>query len=186
MAAGFALLCVVVTPILLAQKTPPREEPKSEQKAAATLSREIRHQLLVLPYYSVFDFLTYTVDGSRVTLSGQVLRPTLKTAVESAVKTLEGVDSVTNRIEVLAPSPTDDDLRRSVYRAIYEDVILARYAAETNPPIHIIVKDGNVTLEGSVENAGHKNLAELRTKAVENILSVKNNLVTQPRGNEAE
>jgi hyperosmotically inducible periplasmic protein len=89
--------------------------------------REVRHQLLLLPYYSVFDKLLYKVDGDKVTLMGQVIRPTLKTDAENAVKQIEGVSAVDNQIQVLPVSPTDDQLRRAVYRALYGDPVLSRF-----------------------------------------------------------
>ena len=150
---------------------------KQTEPKAGDLVKEVRHQLVLLPYYSVFDNLGYKVEGSKVTLVGQVVRPTLKSDAENVVKKLEGVSSVDNQIEVLPVSPTDDQLRRSVYRAIYGDAGLSRYGIQAVPPIHIIVKNGNVTLEGVVDNEGDKNLAGLRANGVPNVFSVKNNLV---------
>src|SRR5258708_15620874 len=128
--------------------------PKSVKGDAKTeesqLSREIRHQLIVLPYYSVFDYIAFTLDTDKVTLSGYVLRPTLKAHAEAAVKSLEGVSSVKNLIEVLPKSSTDHDSRRAVYRAIFEDSVLQRYAVPEVPVIHIILRNGEVTLEGAV------------------------------------
>jgi hyperosmotically inducible protein len=141
-----------------------------------SLMREVRHQLLLLPYYSVFDNLMYKVDGDKVTLMGQVVRPTLKSDAESAVKGLEGVSAVENQIEVLPVSPMDDQLRRAVYRAIYGDTVLSRYGWSALPSIHIIVKNGHVTLEGVVDSESDKNLANLRTNGVPNVFSVTNNL----------
>jgi hyperosmotically inducible periplasmic protein len=117
------------------------------------------------------------VDGDKVTLFGQVTRPTLKSDAEAAVKSIEGVSSVVNNIEVLPPSPMDDQIRRAVYRAIYSEPALSRYSIQAVPSIHIIVKNGNVTLEGVVDNETDKNLAYLRASQVPNVFSVKNNLV---------
>src|SRR5271163_2507450 len=102
----------------------PQNEPTSRQ----TLIKEVRHQLLLLPYYSVFDNLSYRIDGDTVTLDGHVVRPTLKADAEFAVKSIEGVTGVVNHIEVLPVSPMDDQLRRSVYHALYGDALLSRYA----------------------------------------------------------
>jgi hyperosmotically inducible protein len=105
------------------------------------------------------------------------VRPTLKSDAEAAVKSIEGLTSVENNIEVLPVSPMDDQIRRAVYRAIYGDPALSRYALSAVPSIHIIVKNGNVTLEGVADNETDKNLAGLRANSVPNVFSVKNNLV---------
>jgi len=171
-------------PALRAQAAPAKRPPKPEETYVTTLAREIHHQLLLLPFYSVFDNLDFTLNGSVVTLRGQVVRPTLKTNAEAAVKSIEGVAAVVNQIEVLPSSPADDDLRNTVYRAIFEDSTLARYAVQSVPPIHIIVKNGSVTLEGSVDSASDKNLAAARAGGV--ILGVKNNLLVQAKGSAGE
>jgi hyperosmotically inducible protein len=150
---------------------------QTEPKAEQNLIKEIRHQLVLLPYYSVFDNLAFKVEGSKVILLGQVVRPTLKSDAEAAVKSVEGVTAVENNIEVLPPSPMDDQIRRAVFRAIYSEPQLSRYAESAVPSIHIIVKNGNVTLEGVVDNETDKILAGLRANGVPNVFSVKNNLV---------
>ncbi|HUI74806.1 MAG TPA: BON domain-containing protein [Candidatus Acidoferrum sp.] len=163
----------VAAPARLQEMPHQRNEQREEQR----LIREVRHQLLLLPYYSVFDNLQYKVEGDKVTLYGQVVRPTLKSDAAAAVKTIEGVASVDNQIEVLPLSPNDDKIRRAVYRAIYFDAALSRYGMEAVPSIHIIVKNGNVTIEGVVDSEADKNLAGLRANGVPNVFSVKNNLV---------
>ncbi len=150
---------------------------RDEAKYRERLIKEVRHQLVMLPWYSVFDNLTYQVEGDKVTLSGQVVLPTMKSDAESAVKNIEGVASVVNNIEVLPVSPMDDQLRRALFRAIYGDSGLSRYAIQAVPPIHIIVKNGSVTLEGVVDNEMDKNLAGLRANQTANVFSVQNNLV---------
>ncbi|HTG72926.1 MAG TPA: BON domain-containing protein [Terriglobia bacterium] len=140
------------------------------------LEREVRHELVTLPYYDVFDNLEYRVDGSQVTLSGQVVRPTLKSGAENVVKNIEGVEKVTNNIEVLPLSPNDDRLRVAIYRAIYGHPALQRYSVRSVPPIHIIVKSGSLTLEGVVANEGDKNIANIQANGVSGVFSVKNNL----------
>jgi hyperosmotically inducible protein len=152
---------------------PQKTEPKAEQN----LIKETRHQLVLLPYYSVFDNLSFQLQGSKVVLMGQVVRPTLKSDAEAAVKSVEGVSSVENNIEVLPTSPMDDQLRRAVFRAIYSEPALSRYALSAVPSIHIIVKNGNVTLVGVADNETDKNLAGLRANSVPNVFSVKNELV---------
>src|SRR5438445_8065891 len=138
--------------------------------------KEVRHELVMLPYYNVFDNLAYRVDGSTVTLMGQVTRPTLKSDAERVVKGIEGVEKVVNNIEVLPVSPNDDKIRIAVYRAIYGQPALQRYAHQAVPPIHIIVKNGNVTLEGVVASEGDKNIANVQANGVPGVFSVKNNL----------
>jgi hyperosmotically inducible periplasmic protein len=155
-------------------------KPASQDEKSA-LSHEIHHQLQVLPFYSVFDNIAFTINGTMVTLTGQVLRPTLKGNAEAAVKSLEGVTVVVNHIELLPASTSDDELRRGIYRAIYEHSALAHYAVQTVPSIHIIVKNGNVALEGNVESPADSNLAGARASGVANVLSLKNNLVVLPR-----
>jgi hyperosmotically inducible periplasmic protein len=138
--------------------------------------REIRHELVMLPYYGVFDNLAYKVDGYNVTLLGQVTRPTLKSSAENVVKDIEGVQKVVNNIEVLPVSPNDDRLRLALYRTIYGHTALSRYALNAVPPIHIIVKNGNVTLEGVVANEMDKNVANIQANSVSGVFSVTNNL----------
>ncbi len=145
-------------------------------KTTDRLVKEVRHELVMLPYYNVFDNLAYRVDGTKVTLFGQVARPTLKSDAEKAVKQVEGVQTVANEIEVLPLSPNDDQLRRALFRAIYSKPQLERYALSAVPPIHIIVKNGNVTLEGVVANEGDKNVAGIAANGVPGVFSVKNNL----------
>jgi hyperosmotically inducible protein len=106
-----------------------------------------------------------------------VTRPTLKSDAEAAVKSIEGVSGVTNNIEVLPPSPMDDQLRHALYRAIYGDTVLSKYGWSSMPSIHIIVKNGHVSLEGVVDSEADKNVAGLRANGVPNVFEVKNNLV---------
>ena len=156
---------------------PQSKNQRSEEKYRARLEKEVRHQLVMLPWYSVFDNLAFQVNGDRVILSGQVTRPTLKSDAENVVKSIEGVTSVKNNIEVLPLSPMDDQLRRAEYRAIYSGPGLQRYGLGSIPAIHIIVKNGNVTLEGVVDSEMDRNLVNLRANQVPNVFSVKNNLV---------
>jgi hyperosmotically inducible periplasmic protein len=141
------------------------------------IAREVRHELVMLPYYGVFDDLAFRVDGSAVTLLGAVTRPTLKSDAENVVKRVEGVTNVVNNIEVLPLSPMDDQIRRAEYRAIYGDPSIGtRYGYRAVPSIHIIVKNGHVTLEGVVANQFDKTLINTRANAVPNVFSVTNNL----------
>ena len=149
---------------------------RTSPRATERITREVRHELVMLPYYGVFDNLAYRVDGYNVTLMGQVTRPTLKSDAEHVVKRIEGVEHVNNEIEVLPPSPGDDRVRRAEYRAIYGDSVLNRYALQSVPPIHIIVKNGNVTLEGVVATKADKDVAGIRANGVSGVFSVANNL----------
>lgn len=149
---------------------------QTSQKGEDRIAKEVRHELITLPFYDVFDNLAYRVEGRKVTLFGQVTRPTLKSDAESVVKKIEGVESVVNQIEVLPVSPNDDRIRLAAYRAIFSKAPLQRYQLGAVPPIHIIVKNGNITLEGVVANEGDKNLAEIAAKGVQGAFSVKNNL----------
>jgi hyperosmotically inducible protein len=149
---------------------------QSGDKTTQRIQKEVRHELLMLPYLGVFDNLAYRVDGTTVTLSGQVTRPTLKSDAERVVKGIEGVEKVDNQIEVLPPSSMDDQLRHRLYRAIYGFPSLQKYALGVQQPIRIIVKSGRVTLEGVVDSEGDKNTAGLRANGVSGIFSVTNNL----------
>ncbi len=139
--------------------------------------KQVRHELLSLPYYGVFDDLGFTVAGGTVTLMGEVTRPTLQSDAEHAVKKVEGVTQVVNKIEVLPLSPMDDQIRIAEYRSIYGDPALAtRYGYRALPPIHIIVKNGHVRLEGVVANKGDKDIVNARANTVPNVFSVDNAL----------
>ena len=164
---SIALALAIVTQCGLAQQN---------QANPQRIQKEVRHELLMLPYLGVFDNLAYKVDGSTVTLMGQVTRPTLKTDAERVVKGIEGVEKVDNQIEVLPPSSMDDQLRRRLYRTIYGYAPLQKYALGVQQPIRIIVKSGRVTLEGVVDNEADKNMAGIRANGVPGIFSVTNNL----------
>jgi hyperosmotically inducible periplasmic protein len=156
-----------------------RDQPSA--KSQERIIREVRHELLMLPYFGVFDYIAYKVDGSTVTLLGQVVRPTLKSDSENVVKRIEGVEKVDNQIEVLPPSPMDDGIRKREFRAIYQYPALQRYELGVQKPIRIIVKNGHVTLEGVVDSEGDKNLAGIRANGVSNVFSFTNNLqVSKP------
>ncbi len=148
----------------------------ADARATERITREVRHELLMLPYLNVFDYLAYKVDGYNVTLMGQVTRPTLKSDAENRVKKIEGVEHVDNQIEVLPVSPNDERLRRQLYRAIYGYGPMLKYAMGVQQSIRIIVKNGNVTLEGVVDNEGDKNIANIRAKGVSGVFGVTNNL----------
>jgi hyperosmotically inducible periplasmic protein len=146
------------------------------ERGQQRITREVRHELVMLPYYGVFDNLAYKVNGYSVQLLGQVTRPTLKSDAENVVKRIEGVEQVQNDIEVLPLSPDDDRIRVAVYRAIYGAPQLNRYALSAVPSIHIIVRNGNVTLVGVVANEGDKNIANMQANQVPGVFSVTNQL----------
>jgi len=156
----------------LAQNQRDQISPKSEER----ITREVRHELLMLPYFGVFDNIAYKVDGSTVTLIGQVVRPTLKSDAENVVKKIEGVEKVDNQIEVLPPSSMDDQIRIAEFRAIYQFPALQKYELGVQKPIRIIVKSGRVTLEGVVDSEADKNMVGVRANGVPNVFSVTNNL----------
>jgi len=140
------------------------------------LSNSVRHQLVMIPQFSVFDNLAYRVDGSTVTLSGQVRNPIIKSEAEQSIKHLEGVERVNNQIEILPASFNDDRIRRQVARAVFNDPRLTSYAIQPVPLIHIIVKNGHVNLEGMVRTQMDKNDAFIRANGVAGVFSVQNNL----------
>jgi hyperosmotically inducible periplasmic protein len=140
------------------------------------IEKEVRREIVTLPFYSLFDNFTFRVDGQSVTLMGKVSRPTLKSDAENVVKKIEGVGKVNNQIEVLPLSPNDDRLRLALYRSIYGHSVLQTLAVRAVPPIHIIVENGNVTLEGVVANEMQKNIAGVQAKGVSGVFSVTNNL----------
>src|SRR5580693_9110870 len=168
----------LVTCVMLALTSAAFGHQAAQPSAAATarITKEVRHELLMLPYLGVFDNLAYKVDGYNVTLVGQVTRPTLKSDAENVVKRIEGVEHVENQIEVLPPSPMDESLRRQLYRAIYGYPALQKYALGVQQPIRIIVRNGKVALEGVVDNEGDKNIANIQANGVPGVFSVSNNL----------
>src|SRR5579864_2984578 len=170
------LLIVFATVLTLVSLGAAQESAKSQER----IVREVRHELLMLPYFGVFDYIAFKVDGSTVTLMGAVVRPTLKSDAENVVKHIEGVEKVVNQIEVLPPSPMDDRLRLELYRAIYGYPPLEKYALGVQKPIRIIVKNGHVTLEGVVDSETDKNLVTVRANSVPGLFSVTNNLQVVP------
>jgi hyperosmotically inducible protein len=182
-----SLLAVLAFPLIfsmvaLASPTTQDNRPTGvlSQKSIDRIYKEVRHELVMLPYYGVFDNLSYKVDSDgTVTLLGQVARPTLKSDAENAVKRIEGVEKVVNHIEVLPTSINDDQIRRATYRAIYGNEVLSEYQLRAVPPIHIIVNNGNVTLEGVVARQMDKQIAGMQANGVHGVFSVTNNLVVE-------
>ncbi|MBZ5641173.1 MAG: BON domain-containing protein [Acidobacteriia bacterium] len=172
-------LALAIPALLGPVNTASGQDTRSQKEARTTeayLTKEVRHELVQIPWYSVFDILQYTVNGNEVTLTGQVVQPTIKSDAENSVKHIEGVEKVNNQIEVLPTSPMDDQLRRAEYRAIYSQPNLFRYGVGNLQSIHIIVKNGRVTLEGAVESEQDRNVAAIAANGVSNVFSVENHL----------
>jgi osmotically-inducible protein OsmY len=170
------LLAVVVSTLAATMYAQATREALS-QKGIDRIVKEVRHELVMLPFYGVFDNLSYKVDpDGTVTLLGQVARPTLKSDAENVVKRIEGVERVVNNIEVLPTSINDDRIRRAVYRSIYGNSVLSPYQLRAVPPIHIIVNNGHVALEGVVARAMDKQIAGVQANSVSGVFSVANNL----------
>src|ERR1051326_2776516 len=168
------VMLVVLLAIRVAVAQP---KPTYSPKAQARIAQQVRHQILMLPDFGVFDNIAFKLNGYDVVLLGQVANPTLKSDAERVVKKIEGVERVDNRIEILPVSPNDDRLRRDVFVAIYRYAPLQHYGVGSNRPIHIIVNRGHVTLEGVVDRAADKNMAGIRANGVPGVFSVQNNLL---------
>jgi hyperosmotically inducible periplasmic protein len=169
---SLVVLSFALAPSMIAQT----EAAQSVSPSEARIQKEVSHELLMLPYFNVFDYIAYQVKGDTVTLQGEVTRPSLKSDAENVVKRIEGVQQVINNIEILPPSPMDDQLRLALYRAIYGYPALEKYALGVQKPIRIIVRSGRVTLEGVVDSETDKNLVTVRANSVPGIFSVTNNL----------
>ncbi|MGB8508687.1 MAG: BON domain-containing protein [Pyrinomonadaceae bacterium] len=142
------------------------------------VAKQVRHELVTLPYYGVFDNLSYQINGGTVTLSGQVVRPTTRSEAARRVAKLAGVSRVVNNIEVLPLSTFDDSIRARTYRSVFNTASLYRYALGNNPSLHIVVNRGHVTLEGVVANEGDRRFAYSAAMGVPGVFSVTNNLRT--------
>jgi hyperosmotically inducible protein len=166
---SFALasaLAIGALPMLAGTGNPPVQD----------LASQVRHELVMLPYYSVFDDLGYSVNNGVVTLFGAVTQPVVKNDAERSVKHLQGVTQVVDNIRVLPLSSLDNRIRLAEYRSIYGFGGLYRYGMGTQPSIHIIVDNGHVTLIGVVDSEGDKNIANIRANTVPGVFSVTNNL----------
>jgi hyperosmotically inducible protein len=150
----------------------------AEDPVEAKIAKEVRHELLMLPWYSLFDDLEFSVQGRTVTLSGYVSgqHAGTKSDAENTVKQIEGVDKVINNIKVLPPSPLDDQVREQTYAALSRTGSLSRYFWEAAPSIHIIVDNQRVTLVGIVNSEGDKNLATIAANTVPGVFQVTNEL----------
>jgi hyperosmotically inducible protein len=170
----FALVLVMISAFTIAA----RQTFATVNPQNAHIVKEVRHELVTLPYYGVFDWLQFEVQpDNTVVLRGQVVRPTTKSDAEARVKEIDGVSRVVNEIQVLPLSPSDDRLRTALYRAIYNwNSPLFRYATQAVPPIHIIVEHGRATLKGVVASKGDAQLAYIRARGVPGLFDVKNEL----------
>ncbi len=146
------------------------------QRGEDRIAREVRHEILLLPHYSIFDAIGYRIQGGTVVLTGQVHDSAVKEEAEKAVKGIEGVQNVQNNIELLPASSNDDRIRLQVARAIFNDPNLQIYSIQAEPPIHIIVKNGNVDLQGVVANQGDKTIIEHDVKNLPGVFNVTNDL----------
>ena len=187
-ASGLLLLAIVLASATLG----------AQSLAVQETTLQVRRALERLPYYGVFDSLSYSVDRGTVTLNGFAYRGELKNDAAKAVKRISGVDEVVNQIEVLPASQNDDRIRWATYYRIYADDFLSRYAPGGpwtvryeliqarrfpglqpfgNYPIHIIVKNGRTTLIGIVDNEADKTVAGMRAREVSAVFGVENELV---------
>ena len=153
-----------------------QSDKKFSPKAQERITKEVRHQILMLPDFGTFDNIAFKLNGYDVILFGQVVKPTLKDDAGRVVKKIEGVERVDNRIEVLPVSGNDDRIRRDVFNAIYRYAPLEHYGVGSNRPIRIVVNHGNVALEGVVDRESDKNMAGIQANGVPGVFSVKNNL----------
>lgn len=164
------LASLLATTPLIGSRVPAGQT--EEQRLANT----IRKELVTLPFYGVFDNMTFRLEGRKVILEGQVTRPVIASSAGNVVKGVAGVEEVVNKIEVLPLSPNDDRLRLALYRTIFSQASLGRYTMGAIPPVRIIVKNGDVTLAGVVMNEMDKNLAGLFANQVPGVFSVTNHL----------
>ena len=152
-------------------------DPAGSNKQSLSLTDQVRHELVMLPYFGVFDNLSFTIENSNtVVLTGHVVRPTLRSDAEAAVRRIQGVAKVVNNIEVLPIAPSDDAIRLRAYWAIYSRTGFEKYAIQANPPIKIIVQNGNITLEGVVGSQMDKTIAEMAARSVPGVFGVKDAL----------
>ena len=166
------IVAAVAGATLLSASTTNANSPRTQER----LEKQVRRELVTLPFLTIFDNLSYRVDGETVYLSGQTIRPVLKSDAGNRLRSIEGITKVVNEIEVLPLSPFDDRLRIVLARTIYGQPALNRYALGANPSIRIIVKNGNVTLEGVVDREMDKIIAGMRANGVANVFQVTNNL----------
>ncbi|HMF55476.1 MAG TPA: BON domain-containing protein [Pyrinomonadaceae bacterium] len=167
-----AIMAIAASSVFAAPRTVDVRQPEVQQQ----VSKKVRHELVMLPYYGVFDNLAYKVEGDTVTLYGQVVHPSTRDDAARRVAKIAGVNHVVNNIEVLPLSSFDDEIRVRTYRRVFNMGSLYRYAMGSNPSIHIIVNRGHVTLEGVVSSEMDRRLANIAASGVPGVFSVTNNL----------
>lgn len=175
MKVGNSVKLVAIAALAVSAFAQPNEGRTAASQAA--LAEKVRHELVMMPYYGIFDHLAFRVDGEQVTLMGEVSRPTLKSEAERRVKAITGVEIVNNQIRVLPLSPYDDRLRLATVRTIFGNPVLSRYSWGARPPIHFIVENGTLTLKGAVANQGDRNLAGILANGIPGAFEVRNELV---------
>jgi BON domain-containing protein len=169
------LMATLLVPVFGATNTLAQDR---RNMSGAELQKKIRKELVTLPWYGVFDNLAYKLEGSTVTLYGQVVRPSTRSDAEKRIERINGVTRVVNNIRVLPLSSFDDSIRRRAYAEISRKGGLYRYFMGSNPSIHIVVDRGHITLEGVVSNRGDAQLAYIAARGVPGAFSVTNNLRT--------
>jgi hyperosmotically inducible protein len=174
LAALFAALIIGIGSLGTVQAASPAGQNRMQNQSR--LARQVRKKLVTLPYYGVFDNLAYRIDGSTVTLYGQVVKPTTKSDAGRSVARIEGVSRVVNNIEVLPLSSFDDQLRYRTLRALQRTSALPRYFMGANPSLHIVVNRGHVTLTGVVNSNMERQLAYMTARQVPGAFSVTNDL----------
>ncbi len=161
-------MALAVSPMLLSGAT-------SDRSQAA---EQVRKRIVKTPFYSIFDNVEFTLTDGELVLMGEVSRPSVKRTIEKSAARVEGVNTVVSNIEVLPPSFYDDRIRHLLARQLYGSQMLSALANQAIPSIHVIVKNGHVTLEGVVLNKGQKNFAGITAHTINGVFSVTNNLRT--------
>jgi hyperosmotically inducible periplasmic protein len=172
----FSFLMLSALPVMAVEALDPAPQIRGNRANLSFIQERIRKKLASLPYYSVFDNLEFTYDGETVVLGGEVVRPTTRDDAQEAVKDVEGVEQVINKIEVLPLSSIDDRIRLQAYNRIFSSPQLSRYAVQAVPPIHIIVKSSRIKLEGVVATESDKIVAGMVANQIPGVFSVENNL----------
>lgn len=150
-----------------------------DTSADALIEKRVTKELRKLPYYGVFDHISFEVNDGTVTLYGKVLNGINRKNAESYVEDIEGVTGVINKIELLPPSSLDDSIRRRTVRAFLSGGSIYRYLQEPNPSVRIVVERGRLTLEGFVNNEGDLRLANILARGVSGTFEVTSNLMVR-------
>lgn len=148
----------------------------TEDASSQQIIQKARHAVLMYPFYTVFDHITFSMEGNRLTVAGEVTQPFKKSDLGNILADIRGVTYVKNNIQVLRLSPFDDHIREEVAERIYGDPMFSNYANQANPPIHIIVDNGNVTLYGAVGSKVERQKAEVDARFAATYFGLKNHL----------